>query len=135
MYAASLPRNSKIGGIVDGVLLELVTYIVAGFQRGFALLDDERRLVAMAQLLAFQCRQGELVNGTLARYAAVRQSAAREGHFAMSWEGCALQLLRVCNEAAFAVLGSRMRRSWAFIAALAAQLWSTIAREPAGWHK
>ena len=60
----------------------------------------------------------------------VRQRAAREGHVVMSWEGCALQILRACNvssqqmiqflqpfqgtlpqdDAELAILSSHMRR-------------------------
>ena len=45
------------------------------------MLDDEHRLAAMIQLLAFSRRHGETINGTLARYEVVRQRAEREGHF------------------------------------------------------
>ena len=60
-------------------------------------MGDEDCLAAVTQLLAFSRRHGETINGTLARYEVVRQRAARDGHFVMSWEGCALQLLRACN--------------------------------------
>ena len=43
------------------------------------MVDDEGRLAAAAHLLVFQRWQGETINGTLARYALVRQRAAREG--------------------------------------------------------
>ena len=61
------------------------------------MLNDESRLAAMAQLLACQRRRRETINGTLARYAAVRPRAAREGRCAIRWEGCAFQLLRASN--------------------------------------
>ena len=124
------PDEIMNGGIVNGMPVDPVTYIVAGLQNRFALLDDEHCLAAMTQLLAFSRRHGESIKGTLARYEVVRQRAAREGHFVMSWEGCALQILRACNvssqhmiqflqpfqgrlpqdEAEFAVLSSHMRR-------------------------
>ena len=50
------------------------------------MLGDEHRLAAMTQLLAFSRRQGETINGAVARYEVVRQRAAREGHLVMSWE-------------------------------------------------
>ena len=55
---------------------------------------DEHMLAAMSQLCACPRRQGETINGTLARYEVVRQRAAREGHVVMSLEGCAFQLYR-----------------------------------------
>ena len=48
----------------------------------------------MTEMLAFTRRSGENINALLARYEAVRQRAANEGHFVMSIEGCALQILR-----------------------------------------
>ena len=70
------PDEILNGGFVNGVQVDPITYIVAGLQQRFAMLDDEHRLVAMTQLLAFSRRQGESINGTLARYAVVRQSSA-----------------------------------------------------------
>ena len=64
------------GGVVNGVQVDPVTYIAAGLQNRVALLDDEHRLAAMTQLLAFSRRHGESINGMLARYEVVRQRAA-----------------------------------------------------------
>jgi hypothetical protein len=91
------PEEILHGGLVNGVQVDPITYIVAGLQQIFAILYDEHRLAAMTQLLAFSRRQGESINGTFARYEVVRQRAAREGHFGMSWEGCSLQILRARN--------------------------------------
>ena len=124
------PDEIMNGGVVNGIPVDPVTYVVHGLQQRFALLDDEHRLAAMTQLLACSRRHGETINGTLARYEIVRQRAAREAHFVMSCEGCALQLLRARNvspqqpiqflqpiqgrlpqdEAEFAILSSHMRR-------------------------
>ena len=85
------------GGEMCGQHLEPVTYIVAGLQARFAQLDDESRLAAMTQLLAFQRQHGESINAVLMRYDLVRQRARQEGNFVMSWEGCSLQLMRALN--------------------------------------
>ena len=85
------------GGVIHGQQLEPVTYIVAGLQMRFAQLDDESRLAAMTQLLAFQRLHGENINAVLSRYDMVRRRARHEGNFVMSWEGCSLQLLRALN--------------------------------------
>ena len=66
---------------MNGVRLDLITYMVTGLQQRCAMLDDEHRLAAMTQLLVASHRQGQTINGTLARYEVVRQRAAREGHF------------------------------------------------------
>ena len=43
------PDEIMHGGGVKGVQVDPVTYIEAGFQNRFALLDDEHRLAAMTQ--------------------------------------------------------------------------------------
>ena len=48
-------------------------------------------------MLAFARRSGENINALLAQYEVVRQRAANEGHFFMSTEGCALQILRAAG--------------------------------------
>ena len=51
----------------------------------------------MTEMLAFARRPGENINALLARYEVVRQRAANEGHFVMSIEGCALQILKAAG--------------------------------------
>ena len=85
------------GGVLQGVQLDPVSCIMSRLPLRFAQLDDERRLVAMAQLLAFTRNRTANINATLARYDVVRARAARIGNFAMSFEGCALQILRACS--------------------------------------
>ena len=58
------PDELQTGGVVDGVLLDPVTHIVASLQRRFAMLDDESRLAATTQLLTFQRRPSATMNGT-----------------------------------------------------------------------
>jgi hypothetical protein len=52
------PDEIMNGGIVNGMPVDPFTYIVAGLQNRFALLDDHHRLAAMTQLLAFSRRHG-----------------------------------------------------------------------------
>ena len=49
------------GGQINGVQVDPITFIVAGLQQRFAMLDDEHRLAAMIQLLAVSRRQGETI--------------------------------------------------------------------------
>ena len=85
------------GGVANGVQLDPVSYLIQGLQARYALLDDESRLAAMTEMLAFGRKPGESVNAVLTRYAITRQRARNEGQFVMSVEGCALQLLRAVN--------------------------------------
>ena len=91
------PQELAAGGAINGVQYDPVSYIVVGLQQRFAQLDDESRLVAMTQLLAFQRRRGAGINGVLLRCDVARQRAACEGNFIMSWEAYALLLLRACD--------------------------------------
>ena len=81
------PEEIQNGAFIKGVQVDPITYIVIGLQQRFAMLDDEHQLAAMTQRLAFSRRQGGTINGALPRYEVVRQRAAREGNFGMSWEG------------------------------------------------
>ena len=85
------------GGNVNGEHLDPVTYIISGLHRNFAQLDEETRLAAMTEFLAFARRQGESISSVLARYELVRNRARNEGNFDMNVEGNALQLLRATH--------------------------------------
>ena len=91
------PLEIVHGGVSEGRQLDPVSYIMAGLQSRFAQLDDETRLAAMTEMLAFQRLPNEGINAILMRYEICRTRAANEGNFVMSMEGCALQLLRACN--------------------------------------
>ena len=56
------PAELMNGGIINGAQVHPITYIVAGLQLRFGQLDDESRLVAMAQLLAIQRRMGAITS-------------------------------------------------------------------------
>jgi hypothetical protein len=91
------PQEITTGGVVNGVQLDPVSYIVLGLHARFAQLGEETRLVAMTEMLSFHRKPNENINEVLTRYEVVRQRARVEGQFVMSTEGCALQLLRACG--------------------------------------
>ena len=82
---------------MSGVLLSLITYIVAGLQQRFTIVGDKRRVAAMTQLLALSRRQGETINGTLAQYVVVCQKQPAKGTLLRVGEMCALQPLPAYN--------------------------------------
>jgi hypothetical protein len=86
------------GGVINGIHLDPVTYIVAGLHRNFANLDEETRLAAVTEFLAFQRRQVENTNTLIARYELVRNRARNEGNFDMGAEGNSLTILRATNQ-------------------------------------
>ena len=85
------------GAVVDGVHRDPVSYVILGLRQRFGQLDEEMRLAAMTEMLAFQRRRNETINQVLSRYEVVRSRARDEGNFVMSVEGSALQLLRACH--------------------------------------
>ena len=91
------PQEMVNGGAINGVQVDLVTYLLAGLHTRFAALEEESRLSCMTEMLAFARKPGENINAVLARYETVRTRAAIEGQFVMSAEGCSLQLLRACG--------------------------------------
>ena len=53
LVRSTTPDEILNGGQINGVQVDPITYIVAGLQQMFAMLDDEHRLAAMTQFLAF----------------------------------------------------------------------------------
>ena len=88
------PQEMMYGGILNGQQVDPVTYLLGGLHAKFSALEEESRLTAMTEMLAFARKPGEHINQLLARYDTVRHRAAVEGQFVMSIEGCALQLCR-----------------------------------------
>ena len=97
MVRGIIPQELAAGGAINGAQYGPVSYIDVGLQQRFARLDDENRLLAMTQLLAFQRRRGEGVNGVRPRSDVVRQRAAPAGNFIMSRESYTSQLVRACD--------------------------------------
>ena len=85
------------GGVLNGALRDPVTFLLGSLHAKFSALEEESRLSAMTEMLAFARRPSESIDALLARYEVVRQRAAIDGQFAMTIEGCSLQLLRACG--------------------------------------
>ena len=85
------------GGVIDGVQYAPVPYIIAGLRCRYGQLDEETRMAAMTEMLAFRRHPNENINMLLSRYELVRGRARNEGAVVVSVEGCALQLLKACN--------------------------------------
>ena len=78
------PQEMMNGGILNGVAVDAVTYLLGSLHAKFSALEEESRLTAMTDMLAFARRPSESINAVLARYEVVRQRAALEGQFVMS---------------------------------------------------
>ena len=88
------PQEMMHGGLLNGVQVDPVTYLHGGLHATFSALEEESRLTAMTEMLAFARKPEEHISQLLARYDTVRHRAAVEGQFVASTEGCALQLCR-----------------------------------------
>ena len=91
------PQEFLVGGQVNGVQLDPVSYIIAGLHSQFAQLDEETRIQAMCEFLAFNRRSSESINSMLARHEIVRNRARVDGRFDMGVEGVALQIVRILH--------------------------------------
>jgi hypothetical protein len=87
------PQEMFLGGVVEGIQLEPVAYLIQGLQRKFASLDEEARLRALLNMMRFKRKPGERVDELLARFDVIRTNARIEGQFVMSIEGYAVLLL------------------------------------------
>ena len=85
------------GGIIEGVQLDPVSYLLQGLQRRFAPLDEEGRLRASMDLLNFSRNPGETVDMLITRFDLTRTRAQNEGGGGMPVETAALMLLRACG--------------------------------------
>ena len=90
-------QELMFGGVINGVQLDPVAYLLKGLEERFGQLDDEQRLAAMTEFPAFARYPSESINALRSRYAIVRQRAMTQGNFVQSVEACALQLLKVCS--------------------------------------
>ena len=92
------PQELFQGGVHNGNHLDPVSYLVQGLASRFAPLDDETRLRAAQDLLAFQRRQGETVDALITRFELTRSRARNDGGGAqVSVETGSLLLLRACG--------------------------------------
>ena len=94
------PAEVYNGGVVNGIQLDPVSFLLHGLQARFAPLDEETRLRAAQDLLSFSRRQGETVDTVISRFELTRQRARAEGGGAVSIETGALLLLRACGVSA-----------------------------------
>ena len=91
------PMEVYNGGVVNGVQLDPVSYLLHGLSSRFAPLDEESRLRAVQDLLSFTRRNGETVDTLISRFELVRARARTEGGGMVSIETAALILLRACG--------------------------------------
>ena len=60
------PNEMLNGGILNGQQVDAVTYLLGALHAKFSALEEESRLCAMTEMLAFHRKQGESINALLA---------------------------------------------------------------------
>eukprot|EP00971_Amphidinium_carterae_P191460 3798994-Amphidinium_carterae.3 len=88
------PQEIMYGGLVQGVHLDPVSYLLNALQQRFAPLSEETRLRATSSLLQFQRQNNESVDSLLSRFELVRMRASAEGGGTLGVEPASLILLR-----------------------------------------
>ena len=88
------PQEVYNGGVINGV--QSASFFM-DCRCGFAPLDEETRLRATQDLLAFTRRQGESIDALISRFELTRARARNEGGGTLGIETASLLLLRACN--------------------------------------
>ena len=91
------PQEVYNGGVINGVRLDPVSFLLHGLQVRFAPLDEETRLRATQDMLAFTRRAGETIDALISRFELTRARARTEGGGTLGVETAALLLLRACG--------------------------------------
>ena len=97
MYRAMTIQERVQGGVINGVQVDLVTYLRVHFFSRFAPLGEEQRLMAQNDLINFDRQTGESIDALITRFIAIRSRAQAGGRIAMTWEGYAHLLQRACR--------------------------------------
>ena len=95
--AIPMDRLAQGGPGPSGVHLDPCTYLVERLQSQFADHEEETRLAAMTEHMAFHRRPNETISAMLTRLEVSRARAAQEGGLVMNVEATALQILRACG--------------------------------------
>ena len=86
------------GGILNGVAVDPVTYLLSHLAVLFAPLGEESRLTAMGELMNFHRNSNESIDQLLARFRGVRWRAQQGGgNMTMNWEGYSWLILKACS--------------------------------------
>ena len=97
MCRAMTTQERVQGGVIDGVQVDPMTYLLIHLASRFAPLGEEQRLMAQNELMSFDRQTGESIDALITRFMAIRRRAQAGGRMAMTWEDYAHLLLRACR--------------------------------------
>ena len=93
-----LPDNIILqGGMLNGIRVDGVTYIMNLLGERYGQLGEESRLRAIKDLMEFDRKPQERIDDLITRFEVTRQRAAEGGNLVMSVEGLTYKLLRACK--------------------------------------
>ena len=85
------------GGVINGQVLDPVSYLIMRLYQRFAQFQVETELIAAADFEQFHRRNGESIDEMLSRYEITRERATNEGGIQTDPRQCAVQLMRVLH--------------------------------------
>ena len=98
MLIRALPPQTLLhGGLVNGVQVEPMTYIMHSLAERYGQLGEEVRLSAIAELFTFSAQNNERIDDLLTRFDILRERAQAEGQMHMSVQALVWLLLKACN--------------------------------------
>ena len=100
--ARNLVRNMSyqdmtVGGMLDGVQVDPMTFLISHLAAHFAPLGEESRLTAMTELMQFQRNPGEAIDALLTRFMGVQHRAQQGANVVPNIEMNTWLLLRACG--------------------------------------
>ena len=94
-FVQDLPVQATMyRGMVNGVQIDSMTYLMRALGERYAQLGEEVRLEAITELLSFERRRDERMDDLLTRFDSARQRANDQGQLAVSIHGISWLLLR-----------------------------------------
>ena len=98
MLVRALPPQTLIqGGLVNGMQVDPMTYIMHALAERYGELGEEVRMGAIAELFNFSRHGNERIDDLLTRFDCINERAQAEGAMHVSIQGITWLLLRACH--------------------------------------
>ena len=91
------PQAILAGGVINGVAVDSMTFLMHALSERYSQLGEESRLSAITELMNFNRRGRERIDDLISRFDTIRQRANQEGQLTMSVQGLTWVLLRACQ--------------------------------------
>ena len=96
--AAAVPPQALInGGLINGVAVDPMTFLMHSLSERYSPLGEETRIAAMADLMNFQRQGQERIDDLITRFDITRQRSQNDGGMGLNVQGCSFLLLKACR--------------------------------------